>query len=173
METETERKRRGRLLPPRQLKAMRGTAVGSFLFGSVNPHAAHTHIFIQLLRRKARALLGGVMMEGNYGDTSPTPRSSPNTLDLLFFSCFVARLPILPPCTPARFPQGCPTIKWLPDPFACSGGWGRCTGRMHWVCGQWSHGERRRGGRLYFGIGYRGPFSFFPLLPVVLWPTYR
>ena len=30
--------------PPRQLKAMRGTAVGSFLFGYVNPHTPpHTH----------------------------------------------------------------------------------------------------------------------------------
>lgn len=30
------------------------------------------------------------------------------------------------------------------------------------MCGQWRHGERRRGGWLYFGIEYRGPFSFFP-----------
>lgn len=71
---------------------MRGTAVGSFLFGSVNPHAPHTHIFIQLLRQKARVLPGGAMMEGNYGDTSQTPCSSPNNLDLPLSSCPVVSL---------------------------------------------------------------------------------
>lgn len=34
-------------------EAMRGAAVGSFLFGSVNLHTPHTHIFIQLLSQKA------------------------------------------------------------------------------------------------------------------------
>lgn len=43
METLRERKDRGRLLP---VEAMRGTAVGSFLFGSVNAHVPH--IFVQL-----------------------------------------------------------------------------------------------------------------------------
>lgn len=125
--------------PPRQLKAMRGTAVGSFLFGYVNPHAphTHTHIFIQLLSQKARVLLGGVMMEGNYGDTSLTPHSSPNNLDL------PALLLCLYYCYHRALRQGCPTVKWLPDPFVWSQGWGHCTGRMHWVCGQWRHGEER------------------------------
>lgn len=40
---ERERKDRGRLLP---VEAMRGTAVGSFLFGSVSAHVPH--IFVQL-----------------------------------------------------------------------------------------------------------------------------
>lgn len=169
-EMETEREKRGEreIASPRQEQAMRGTAVGSFLSGSVNPHAphTHTHIFIQLLSRKARVLLGGVMMEGNYGDTSLTPRSSPDNLDL-------PRLPALSVSyyRPA-LQHGCRVPGFLSRLSAAEGG-GRSTRRMHWVCGQWRHGERGREGRLYFGIGYRGPFIFFPLLPVVLWPTYR
>lgn len=43
-EREKQRELREReVASSRQLKAMRGTAVGSFLFGSVNPHAPHTH----------------------------------------------------------------------------------------------------------------------------------
>lgn len=162
METATERKERGRLLP---LDAMRGTAVGSFLFGSVNPHAPHTHIFIQLFSQNAWVFLGGVMMEANNGDTSMAPRSSPTDPDLPLSSCFV-RLPIPPPSTPAWLPQGCPAIKWLPDPVVFNRGWGHCTGRMPWVCGQWRHGERGREEWLYFGIDTE-VFSLFS--PSFLW----
>lgn len=77
---------------PRQLKAMRGTAVGSFLSGSVNPHAPHTHTSLfNCSVEKARVVPGGVMTEGNYGDTSPTPRGSPNNPDLPSSSCFAVR----------------------------------------------------------------------------------
>lgn len=103
------------------------------------------------------------MMEG---DTSPTPCGSPNNLHVHLSSCYV-RLPLLPPCTPARLPQGCPTVKWLPDLFVCSRGWGRCMWRMHRVCGQWRHWESREGRVVVFWHRIPRPFHFFP--PSFLW----
>lgn len=99
------------------------------------------------------------MMEGNYGDTSPTPRGSPHIVFLLPRACAAA----LHSSTVTT--GGAPPLNGFLTHLSI--GWGRCTGRMHWVCGQWSHGERRRGGWLCFGIEHRGPFSFFP--PSFLW----
>lgn len=76
---------------------MRGTAVWSFLFGSVNPH---THIFY--LNSSVRVLLGGAVMEGS--DTPPLCQQSKS-----------------PPYLPPSIPQGYPTFQWLPDPFCLLG----------------------------------------------------
>lgn len=74
------------------------------------------------------------------------------------------RLPALSLC-PYHHPElqhgyhrGGLAVKRLPDPDVCSRGWGHCTGRLPWVCGQGRHGERGRWGWLYFGIGL---FLFF------------
>lgn len=44
-ERERWREKREGVASHRQLKAMRGTAVMSFLFGSVHPHTPHTHLY--------------------------------------------------------------------------------------------------------------------------------
>lgn len=150
---------------PRQLKAMRGTAVGSFLSGSVNPHAPHTHIFIQSLSAKGLSSPGWGGDGGRHlADTLRLTQQS--ACPLVFLLCPSSSTTTLH-CTPARLPQGCPTVKWLPDLFVCSRGWGRCMWRMHRVCGQWRHWESREGRVVVFWHRIPRPFHFFP--PSFLW----
>lgn len=147
-EMETERKEREGVASYRQLKAMRGTAVRSFLSGSVHPHTPHTSLFNCSAKRPK---FSWVEWWGwwIYIDTW----SSPNNMRLLLlFQLFVA-------------------TTGLPDPFVCSGWRGHCTGRMLRVWRQWRHRERRGG--YILASGTKALSLFFSLLPVVLWPTYR
>lgn len=64
--------------------------------------------------------------------------------------------------------------SWLLGLFVCSCGWGCSVGRMHRVCGHWRHGEKGRGGHSSWilALNTKVLLLFFPLPPVVLWPTY-
>lgn len=161
---------RGRWLP---FVAMRGTDVGSFIFGSFLPHNPPVPIFIQLFSKNASVFLVGVTMEGNKGNAPPEPCNSPANSDLPLTSCFACP-PIPPPNAPALFPQRCPAVKRLRDPVVCNVGWRHCIERMPWVCGQRRHGEKKGGQGGCILASDTLVFSlFFPLLPVVLWPTYQ
>lgn len=158
--------------PPRQLKAMRGTAVGSFLFGYVNPHAPHTHTHARTSLfncsvKKAWVLLGGVMMEGNYGDTSLTPHSSPNNLDLP--ALFVCLYYYYHPALQHGYRRGAPQSNGFLTHL--SGAKGGGTARGGWTGCVDSGGTGREGG--FLASDPEALLLFFPLLPVVLWPTYR
>lgn len=145
---------------------MRGTAVRSFLLGSVLPDArtnTHSHTRRYSIVRSEGLTFPGWSDDG--GQLRQHLTGNPAAQ-------FTIRISFFPhPCPPPSYYSG---ASWLPGLFVCSCGWGCSVGRMHRVCGHWRHGEKGRGGHSSWilALNTKVLLLFFPLPPVVLWPTY-
>lgn len=106
------------------------------------------------------------MTEGNCGNTSLATPLLNSQYESPFFLIRAHH-----PGLQASYYSG---ASWLPGLFVCSCGWGCSVGRMHRVCGHWRHGEKGRGGHSSWilALNTKVLLLFFPLPPVVLWPTY-